>query len=89
MNYKNVSYTISHIFVMLFIYIFIAHRYSTKKTAGICIGSFLAITIPNVLKLNFFPNSRLCYLLVTVYQIALTQLTGIFISNGGTAKRCL
>ncbi len=86
MNYKNVSYTISHIFVMLFIYIFIAHRYSTKKTAGICIGSFLAITIPNVLKLNFFPNSRLCYLLVTVYQIALTQLTGIFISKWRNSK---
>ncbi len=86
MNYKNVSYTISHIFVMLFIYIFIAHRYSAKKTAGICIGSFLAITIPNVLKLNFFPNSRLCYFLVTIYQIALTQLTGIFISKWRNSK---
>ena len=48
MNYKNISYTISHIFVMLFMYLFIEHRYSEKKTAGICIGSFLAITIPNV-----------------------------------------
>ena len=80
MNYKNISYTISHMFVMLFIYLFVAPRYSKPKTAAICIISFFAITIPNVLKLNIFPDSRLCYLLVTIYQIALTQLTGIFIS---------
>lgn len=80
MTYKNISYTLSHIFVMLFIYLFIAPRYSKPKTAAICTASFLAITIPNILKLNIFPNSRLCYLLVTVYQIVLTQLTGIFIS---------
>lgn len=80
MYYKNISYTISHMFVMLFIYLFVAPRYSKPKTAAICIISFFAITIPNVLKLNIFPDSRLCYLLVTIYQIALTQLTGIFIS---------
>lgn len=80
MIYKNISYTISHMFVMLFIYLFVAPRYSKPKTAAICIISFFAITIPNVLKLNIFPDSRLCYLLVTIYQIALTQLTGIFIS---------
>ncbi len=80
MSYKNISYTISHMFVMLFIYLFVAPRYSKPKTAAICIISFFAITIPNVLKLNIFPDSRLCYLLVTIYQIALTQLTGIFIS---------
>ncbi len=80
MSYKNISYTISHMFVMLFIYLFVAPRYSKPKTAAICIISFFALTIPNVLKLNIFPDSRLCYLLVTIYQIALTQLTGIFIS---------
>ncbi len=80
MYYKNISYTISHMFVMLFIYLFVAPRYSKPKTAAICIISFFAVTIPNVLKLNIFPDSRLCYLLVTIYQIALTQLTGIFIS---------
>lgn len=80
MFYKNISYTISHIFVMLFTYLFVASRYSRPKTAAICIGSFVAITAPNVLKLNVFPDSRLVYLLVTVYQIALTQLTGLFIS---------
>ena len=35
MNYKNLSYTISHVFLMLFMYLFIVHRYSKKKTAGI------------------------------------------------------
>ncbi|MDE7322580.1 MAG: GHKL domain-containing protein [Lachnospiraceae bacterium] len=86
MNYKNISYTISHIFVMLFMYLFIAHRYSKPKTVGICTASFFAITVPNVLKLNIFPDSSLCYFLVTVYQIAMTQLTGLFISKWRDSK---
>ena len=59
MYYKNISYTISHIFVVLFMYLFIAPRYSKPKTAAICTAMFFAITAPNVLKLNLFPNSRL------------------------------
>ena len=86
MNYKNISYTISHIFVVLFMYLFIAHRYSRPKTAAICAGSFLAITIPNVLKLNLFPENQLCYFLVTIYQIAMTQFTGFFISKGRDSR---
>lgn len=86
MYYKNISYSISHIFVVLFMYLFIAHRYSRLKTASICTASFLAITIPNVLKLNLFPDNRLCYLLVTVYQIVLTQLTGLLIARKRDSK---
>lgn len=86
MNYKNISYTISHIFVMLFMYVFIAHRYSKPKTAAICGASFIAITVPNILKLNIFPDSRLCYFLVTIYQIAMTQFTGLFISKHRDSK---
>lgn len=86
MYYKNISYTLSHIFVVLFMYLFIAPRYSKPKTAAVCIISFLAITIPNVLKLNIFPNSRLCYFLVTIYQIAMTQFTGLFISKNRDSK---
>lgn len=86
MNYKNISYTISHIFVVLFMYLFIAHRYSKPKTAAICAGSFFAITVPNVLKLNIFPDSQLCYFFVTVYQIAMTQFTGFFISKSRDSK---
>ena len=86
MNYKNISYTISHIFVVLFMYLFIAHRYSKPKTAAICTASFLAITIPNILKLNLFPDSQLCYFLVTVYQIVMTQLTGLLISMKRDSK---
>lgn len=86
MYYKNISYTISHIFVVLFMYLFIAPRFSRPKTAAVCTASFLAITIPNVLKLNLFPDSRLCYLLVTIYQIVLTQLTGLYISMKRDSK---
>lgn len=86
MYYKNISYTISHVFVMLFMYLFVAHRYSRRKTITICMISFLAITTPNILKLNIFPHNRLCYLLVTIYQIVLTQLTGLFISRKRDSK---
>lgn len=81
MYYKNFSYMISHIFVMLFIYLFIESRYTRRKAAVICTISFLAITVPNILKLNIFPDSKLCYFLVTIYQIVMTQFTGIFISK--------
>ena len=86
MHYKNISYTISHIFVILFMYLFIAPRYSKPKTAAICTASFFAITVPNILKLNIFPNSRLCYFLVTIYQIAMTQFTGLLISKRRDSK---
>lgn len=71
---------------MLFMYLFNTHRYSRPKTAAICTASFLAITIPNVLKLNLFPDSRLCYALVTIYQILMTQFTGLFISKWRNSK---
>lgn len=54
MNYKNILYTTSHVFLMLFMYLFIVHRYSKKKTVGVCIASFLILTTTDVLKLNFF-----------------------------------
>lgn len=86
MHYRNVSYTISHIFVVLFMYLFVSLRYSRPKTAAICVTSFFAITIPNVLKLNIFPDSRLCYFLVTIYQIFMTQFTGLFIAKKRNSK---
>jgi len=86
MYYKNISYTISHIFVVLFIYLFVVPRYSRIKTAALCVTFFFAITIPNVLKLNIFPDSRLCYFLVTIYQIIMTQFTGLFIAKKRDSK---
>ncbi len=81
MNYfDNISYMLSHMFLMLFLYLFITHRYSKAVTRGICFGSFLFLTVTDCLKLNFFPDSRLCYAVVTVIQIFVTQFTGIFIS---------
>ena len=65
MIYKNITYTISHVFLMLFMYLFIVHRYSKKKTAGVCVTSALLLTVTDLLKLNFFPDSQLCYLIVT------------------------
>lgn len=86
MFYKNISYTISHVFVTLFMYLFTVHRYSRLKTTVICVASLLAITIPNTLKLNVFSDSRLCYFLVTLYQITITQLTGMLISEKRDSK---
>lgn len=79
--YKNISYLISHVFLMLYIYLFIASRYSGKKTAGICASSFSALCFLDLLKLNLFPDSQLCYFVVTLLQIIVTQFTGFFISK--------
>lgn len=81
MYYKNISYMISHIFLMLFMYLFMVHRYSKRKTAGICAASFLILCVSDCLKLNLFPDSSLCYVSVTVFQILVTQLTGLYIAR--------
>lgn len=84
--FKNVAYLISHVFLMLFIYLFTVHRYSKKKTMGICFGSFLVLCIVDCLKLNIFPNSDVCYLIVTVFQILVTQSTAVFIARNRDSK---
>ncbi len=79
--FKNISYMLSHIFLMLFIYFFVIHRFSKGKTKAICFTSFFLLTITDIIKLNFFPDSGLCYVLVTLFQIFVTQFTGIIISR--------
>lgn len=79
--FNNISYFQSHVFLMLFLYLFISHRYSKAVTRGICFSSFFVLTITDCLKLNLFPDSRLCYATVTIFQILVTQFTGIFISK--------
>ncbi len=82
MNYFfNISYTISHLFLMLFIYLFIVSRYSKTVTIFICFFSFFALNILDCFKLNIFPDSHLCYVIVTIIQIIITQSTAIFISQ--------
>ena len=66
---------------MLFIYLFVTHRYSKGKTIGICFSSFFVLTISDCLKLNMFPDSNICYVVVTILQIFVTQFTGIYISD--------
>ncbi len=87
MNYfNNISYMISHLFLMLFIYLFVTHRYSKTITKGICFTSFLLLGITDCIKLNLFPDSNLCYFIITLLQIFITQFTGIFISKKRNTK---
>ncbi len=82
MNYFTyISNMISHIFLMLFMYLFIAHRFSEKITGLICILIFLALTSLDFCKLILFPDSGLCYVLATVFQILLAQSMVLFISK--------
>lgn len=78
---KNISYMMSHIFFLVFIYLFMVHRYSRKKTLVICFLSFLFTTTMNQLKLNLFPGYTLLYFSITIIQIAAAQLTGLLISK--------
>ncbi len=82
MNYFTaISYTISHIFLLLFMYLLILHRYSKIITGLICLSVFLALNILDGFKLIGFPNSGLCYVVVTILQILITQSTAILISK--------
>ena len=82
MNYFTaLSYTISHIFLILFIYLFIIHRYSKMVTGVICFFLFLLLNILDFFKLLLFPDSDLCYVIITILQILLTQATPFLISG--------
>ncbi len=84
--FDNISYSISHLFLMLFIYLFITHRYSKTMTRLICISSGLLLNATDILKLNIFPDSGLCYFFITIIQILITQSTGIIISRKRNSK---
>lgn len=84
--FSNLSYMISHIFLMLFIYLFITHRYSKAVTRLICCASFLLLCTTDILKLNIFRGNDLCYFTVTIFQILVTQSTGILISKKRNSK---
>ncbi len=84
--FSNVSYLISHLFLMLFLYLFITHRYSKTVTRWICISSFLILTVTDIIKLNMYPDSDASYFFVTVFQIVVTQSTGILISKKRNTK---
>ena len=84
--FSNISYMVSHIFLMLFIYLFITHRYSETVTRLICFTSFLLLSVTDVVKLNIFPDNDLCYFLITLFQIFVTQSTGILISKRRNSK---
>lgn len=87
MNYfTNMSYMISHIFLMAFLYLFITHRYCAFMTQLICFTSFVLLTATDCIKLNLFPDNDLCYFIITIIQIVLTQSTGILISKKRNTK---
>lgn len=86
MSYQNIFYSISHIFLMAFMYLFIVHRYSRRITVGICAFSFLMLDLTDVLKLNLYPDSKACYFWVTIFQILVTQFTGVFIAKHRNSK---
>lgn len=79
MNYFTaLSYTISHIFLILFIYLFIAPRWSKIIRILTGFSLFLSLHILDAFKFIFFPDSSLCYVVVTILQIIATQSTAFF-----------
>lgn len=87
MNYfSSISYMISHVFLMLFIYFFTRYRYSKVKTILTCLGAFASLCLLDQVKLIFYPGSAVCYFIVTLIQIFITQFTAIFISARRNSK---
>lgn len=84
--FQNVSYMLSHIFFLVFLYLFMVHRYSKRKTLVICFLSYIFTTVMNQLKLNIFPGHTIFYFVVTIIQIIVAQLTGIVISKKRNSK---
>lgn len=83
MNYLTTfSYIISHIFLILFFYLFMIHRYSQVATLLIYFLLFSVLCILDFFKLILFPDSALCYIVSTILQIIATQTSAFF-----TARR--
>lgn len=80
--FKDISYMLSHIFFLAYIYLFTAHRYAKKKTIFICTISCLIMPPFDILKLNIFPGNDWVYFIITIVQISIAQLTGLLISKG-------
>lgn len=79
--FSNISYTISHVFLMLFIYLFTIHRYSEFVTILICFSAFFSLGFFDYFRLDIFPGNGLCYFIVTIVQILITQSVNIIISQ--------
>ena len=79
--FKDISYMLSHVFFMAFIYLFLMHRYSKGKTFGICFASYTVLNLLDYVKLNMFPDSDLCYFIADIIQILAAQSTGLIISK--------
>ena len=87
MNYfTNILYMINYIFLMVFIFFFILHRYSKRTTFLICFSSFCLLTFLDFFKLNIFPDSKLSYVITTIIQIIITQSVAIIISKKRDTK---
>lgn len=84
--FKDISYMLSHVFFMAYIYLFMIHRYSKAKTIFICVISCSVMNLLDLFKLNMFPENKLCYFATTIVQIAIAQVTGLFISRGRNSK---
>lgn len=70
---------LSHVFFLAFIYLFLIHRYSKKKTLVICFLSCTAMNLLDYFKLNLFSDSKVFYFCTTIIQITIAQLTGLLI----------
>ena len=84
--FKDISYMLSHVFFMAYIYLFMIHRYSKAKTIFICVISCSVMNLLDLFKLNMFPENTLFYFATTIVQITIAQFTGLFISRGRNSK---
>lgn len=84
--FKDMSYMLSHVFFMSYIYLFMIHRFSKRKTIFICAISCFIMNLLDLFKLNMVPGNQLCYFVTTIVQIAIAQFTGLLISKRRNSK---
>lgn len=79
--FTEISYMLSGVFFLAYIYLFIIHRYSKGKTIFICAISCIVSNTLAYLKLNTFSGNYLFYFVSTIVQIIVVQLTALLISK--------
>lgn len=79
---KFIWYTLTNFFVLLFVFVFLRHRFDKKISAGICCYSFTLIIVLDYI--YFIALNEIyvwIYYLITLTEMIIVQITALYLSQ--------
>lgn len=84
--YHYFSYIMSYVFFMAFIFMFVTIRFSKKRFLFICSGTVFMLLVLESLKIQIFGGNNIAYVIITIMQITVSQVTILFVSDTRDSK---